>query len=148
MKNLILALLTLCFSGSLYGGEKIDWNKMATEVIGHWKSYKMTPKADFPEGMKVPDFVVELTIKDDGTGMMKTTVEGKEIENTTLNYAISDGVMFMYGKAEVAPGVPRMYRWLREGPELLLEIVGGGPATLHMKRVEQAAAGDGDKPAN
>ncbi len=41
----------------------------------------MTPKAGFPDGMKIPDFVVELTVKEDGTGVMKTIVEGKEIEN-------------------------------------------------------------------
>jgi hypothetical protein len=43
----------------------------------------------------------------------------------------------MYDEEELTSGVPRMYRWSREGPELLLEIVGGGPATLHMKKVEQ-----------
>ena len=135
MENLFAAVCALCLSASLYGGEKVDWNVVSGKIIGHWKSYKMTPKAGFPTGMKVPDFVIELTVKDDGTGVMKTVVEGKEIENKTLKYAVSEGVLFMYGDEELVSGVPRVYRWSREGEELRLEIVGGGPATLHMKRV-------------
>lgn len=139
MKNLLPALCALCLTVSLYGGERVDWNVVSGKIIGHWKSYKMTPKAGFPADMKIPDFVVELTVKDDGTGVMKTIVEGKEVENKMLKYAVSEGVLFMYGEEELTSGVPRMYRWTREGEELRLEIVGGGPATLHMKKVEQAA---------